>query len=154
MLINKTAGTVGGSLTSVTTVTNGATGAKELVWTYSVAHANIDYLAAGETATETFTITIADQSGGGTIRSGDGDGDGHQRDPTITTALTDAAGAVTEDAAHSDLSDTGTIAFNDVDLVDASHADVEKTSGTGRHDDPGSGLGVRDDGARHGRLDL
>src|SRR5438477_553102 len=39
--------------------------------------------------------------------------------PTITVAGTDADGAVTEDATTPNLSDTGTIAFNDVDLTDA-----------------------------------
>ncbi len=114
----------------------------------------MQYLAAGETATETFTVTIDDGEGGTVTQTVTVTVTGTNDDPTITTALTDAAGAVTEDAATPTLSDTGTIAFNDVDLVDAHTADVEKTSGTGRHADPGSGLGVRDDGARHGRLDL
>ncbi len=67
VLISKTGGSVGGSLTSATTVLNANTGAKQLVWTYSVAHANIDYLGLGQTTTETFTITIADQGSTGSI---------------------------------------------------------------------------------------
>jgi hypothetical protein len=45
-------------------------------------------------------------------------------------AGTDASGAVTEDAATPTLSDTGTIAFNDVDLIDVHLASVVPTSGT------------------------
>ncbi len=68
------------------------------MWTYSVAHANIDYLADGQTTTETFTITIADQGSTGSITqtvtvtvTGTNDA------PTITTAVGGNLGELTED---------------------------------------------------------
>src|SRR5947207_3174747 len=88
-------------------------------WTYQVSNAATQYLAAGQTATEKFTVTISDGHSGGTVDqlvtvtiTGTNDA------PTITVAGTDADGAVTEDATTPSLSDTGTIAFNDVDLTD------------------------------------
>ena len=55
--------------------------------------------------------------------------------PTITTGTTDAIGAVTEDTAVdgttlTDLTDTGTITFDDLDLTDAHTVSVDKVSGT------------------------
>src|SRR5205814_1614094 len=86
-------------------------------WTYQVYNDATQYLAAGQTATEKFTVTISDGHTGGTVDqlvtvtiTGTNDA------PTITVAGTDADGAVTEDATTPNLSDTGTIAFNDVDL--------------------------------------
>ena len=49
--------------------------------------------------------------------------------PTITAALTDAIGAATEDASLTTLSDTGTIAFNDIDLIDV-HTTLVVAAGT------------------------
>src|SRR5439155_596559 len=89
-------------------------------WTYQVSNAATQYLAAGQTATEKFTGTdkhspnlhTRDQLVTVTITD-------TNDAPTITVAGTDADGAVTEDATTPNLSDTGTIAFNDVDLTDA-----------------------------------
>src|SRR5439155_996758 len=98
-------------------------------WTYSVADAATDYLAAGQTATEKFTVTIAhghsrtdDQQVTITI-------DGTNEAPTITAAATDATGSVTEDATTPNLSTTGTITFNDVALIDVHSPSVAADAG-------------------------
>jgi VCBS repeat-containing protein len=49
--------------------------------------------------------------------------------PTITAGLTDAIGAASEDDANPTLSDSGTIAFNDVDLIDVHTASVAAAAG-------------------------
>ena len=56
--------TLGGTLTAV--VSDAATGAGDgtVTWTYAVANAATQYLAVGQTATETFTVTIDDGHGG------------------------------------------------------------------------------------------
>src|SRR5204862_8077950 len=92
-----------------------------------------DYLAAGQTATEKLTVTIALALHDAlpivvTITI-----NGNNEAPTITAATTDAAGSVTEDATIPNLSTTGTITFNDVDLID-----VHTTSAVA---DAGSTLG-------------
>src|SRR5205085_82462 len=50
--------------------------------------------------------------------------------PTITAAGTDASGTAIEDANTPTLTDTGTIAFNDIDLIDIHTTSVVKASGT------------------------
>ena len=61
------ANTLGGTLTAL--VTDSATGAGDgtVSWTYNVANSATQYLAAGQTVTETFTVTIDDQQTGGTV---------------------------------------------------------------------------------------
>src|SRR6185295_18502896 len=93
-------------------------------WTYNVANSATQYLAVDQTATESFTVTISDGHGGTVNQvvtvtiTGTNDG------PTITAGLTDAVGAASEDSANPTLSDSGTIAFNDVDLIDVHTASV------------------------------
>ena len=87
-------------------------------WTYTVANSATQYLAVGQTATETFTVTISDGNGGTVDAAGHRHRHRHQR-CTDHQASTDAAGAVTEDVRRRPtLTDSGTIAFNDVDLTD------------------------------------
>ena len=84
-------------------------------WTYSVVATDVEYLAVGETKIETFTVTLDDNEGG-TV----------DRDVTVTITGTndapilsvEATGAVTEDNATPNLTDTGTLSFTDVDLSD------------------------------------
>ena len=61
----QTAATLGGTLDGAGQRCGG-TGAGDgtVSWTYSVANSATQYLAAGETATETFTVTIDDGNGG------------------------------------------------------------------------------------------
>src|SRR5258705_427001 len=88
-------------------------------WTYQVSNAATQYLAAGQTATEKFTVTISDGHTGGTVDQlvtffffND------TATPEISTLSLHAALPISEDATTPSLSDTGTIAFNDVDLTD------------------------------------
>ena len=110
---------LGGTLSMGVVSEDLKTAAGSVGWTYEVANSATQYLAAGETVQEKFTVTIADGHGGTVDQlvtitvTGANDG------PTITASDTHATGAVTEDAQAPTLSDTGTITFNDVDLTDA-----------------------------------
>src|SRR5437868_6575453 len=86
-------------------------------------------MAVGETATEKFTVTISDGHGGTVEQLVTITVTGTNEAPTITAATTDATGAVTEDATTPNLTTTGTIAFNDVDLIDAPSPGVRRVVG-------------------------
>ncbi len=86
--------------------------------TFSAASTAFDYLAAGETITITYTLQVDDGDGGTDTTTFDVVITGTNDDPTITSGSTTATGAITEDATTPNLSATGTIAFNDVDLTD------------------------------------
>src|SRR6185436_17414530 len=87
------------------------------------------YLAEGQTATEKFTVTISDGHGGTTTQDVVITITGTNDDPTITVASTDASGAVTEDSTSPTLTDSGVIAFNDLDLIDVHTASAVADSG-------------------------
>src|SRR5205814_177346 len=89
-------------------------------WTYTVSDDATDYLAEGQSATETFTVTVSDNHGGTATQSVTITVHGSNEAPTITAAGTDATGSVTEDTGVvlGNLTATGSIAFNDVDLID------------------------------------
>src|SRR5258706_80822 len=99
-------------------------------WTYNVANSATQYLAVGETATESFTVTVEDGHGGKVGQLVKVSGAGFSDTPTITAGLTDAVGAVSEDATTPTLSDSGTIAFNDIDLRDGRTTGVATATGT------------------------
>ncbi|MET3440641.1 VCBS repeat-containing protein [Variovorax paradoxus] len=116
-------GSVLGSLTAVKNADTTGTGTGgQLTWTYTVNATAVEYLAAGQTRVESFTITVNDQHGGVVSRQIDVTITGTNDAPTIGAA--DAAAAVTEDAATPTLSDSGTITFDDVDLSDAHSVSV------------------------------
>jgi VCBS repeat-containing protein len=77
---------------------------------------SLDWLAAGETATDQFTYAIRLSNGTLSWATVTIIITGTNDDPTITGALD--SGAVTEDDATPTLSDSGTIDFADVDLAD------------------------------------
>ncbi len=120
---------LGGVLTA--SVTDSATGATDgtVTWSYSVANSATQYLGVGDSATESFTVTIADGETGGTV------------DQTVTVTVTgtndapvvavvDVTGAVAEGITPvGNLTDTGTIAFTDVDLTDVHSLSVVTPSG-------------------------
>ncbi len=91
----------------------------------------IDYLAAGEVLTLTYTVAVNDGDGGITPQTFVVTITGTNDAPTITTVegTTDVAGAVTEDASLSTLTDTGTITFDDVDLTNTHTVSVASASG-------------------------
>jgi VCBS repeat-containing protein len=109
--------TLGGTLTPV--VTDPATGAGDgtVTWTYEVLNSAVQYLAAGETATEIFTVTIDDGQGGTVDQVVTITVTGTNDAPVLTV---DTSGSVQEDVAVSggNLTDSGTLSFTDVDVTD------------------------------------
>ncbi len=113
-------GTTFGTLSTLT-ISDPATDAGDgtVSYTYSVNAADVAYLAEGETRVEEFTVTVTDDAGtplsdSATVRitiTG-------SNDAPIVAAI-DVTGGVTElTTPAGDLTDTGTIAFSDVDLLD------------------------------------
>src|SRR4029453_11275971 len=110
-------GSVLGTLTAVkNTDTTGTGTGGQLTWTYTVADSAVEFLAAGQTKVESFTITLDDQHGGLITKQIDVTITGTNDVPVITAQ--DLAGAVTEQITPAgNLTDSGTITFNDVDLT-------------------------------------
>ncbi|MBF9152122.1 beta strand repeat-containing protein [Novosphingobium jiangmenense] len=79
-------------------------------WTYTIDNAAAQSLGAGETATETFTVTVTDDHGATATQDVTITVNGVNDDPTITSAA--QTGSVTEDGT---LKANGTVAANDVD---------------------------------------
>ncbi|MFG5121785.1 beta strand repeat-containing protein, partial [Methylorubrum sp. POS3] len=108
------AGGYAGTLTAVvgTDTTGGKPGRVD--WTYSVADKALDYLAAGQQATQVYTVTVQDGKGGVV-----------KQDVTITligsndapTVSGGSSGAISEGTAGS-YTKTGTLQYSDVDLAD------------------------------------
>ncbi|MDO8788210.1 MAG: VCBS domain-containing protein [Sulfuritalea sp.] len=100
-------------------------------WNYEVSNAAVQYLAAGETKNEVFTI----ESDDGTTHDITVTITGTNDAPTISSAV--SAGGVTEiaDGAPGEnattLSDSGTIVFADVDLTDAHTVSVAPGAASG-----------------------
>ncbi|HET9716230.1 MAG TPA: VCBS domain-containing protein [Pseudolabrys sp.] len=116
--------TLGGTLTLGAVSEDAATEPGTVGWTYEVTNSATQYLAAGETVQEKFTVTIDDGHGGSVDQVVTVTITGTNDEPTVTVASTDALGAVSEDDNTPTLSDAGTIAFNDVDLIDVHSASV------------------------------
>src|SRR5207302_1992830 len=110
-------GSVLGSLTAVKdSDTTGTGSGGQLTWTYTVADAAVEYLAAGQTRVESFTITLDDQNGGLITKQIDVTITGTNDAPVITAQ--DLVGAVTEQVTPAgNLSDSGAITLSDVDLT-------------------------------------
>ncbi|SFJ80520.1 VCBS domain-containing protein, partial [Bradyrhizobium sp. Gha] len=115
------------TLGTLTDSPNGGTGSNG--WSFSAQDKNFDYLAAGQTVTLSYTVQVADTHGGSASQNVVVTVTGTNDQPSIVAAATHAAGAVTEDATSPDLSTTGTIAFDDVDLIDTHTASVTPDSG-------------------------
>ena len=94
------------------------------VWTYTMPNASVQYLAAGETKTETFTVHAADGTAHNVVVVVTGVND-------AAVIGGDAAGAVTEDTASPILSDTGTLTISDADTGEASFLTTGITSAPG-----------------------
>src|SRR5205085_2040537 len=120
---------LGGTLTMATVSESPTTAAGTVGWTYSVADDATDYLAAGQSATESFTVTIDDGHGGTATQTVTVTVNGANEGPTIVAGSTTATGSVTEDAAATALSTSGTIAFADVDLTHVYSARVTAAAG-------------------------
>ena len=126
----KAGGTLGGTLTlgAVSEAANAANGT--VGWTYSLPNTSAQYLAKGQTATESFTVTVNDGNGGTVSETVRVTVVGTNDTPTITLTGSDFIGAVTEGTSIATLSDSGVINFNDADLIDVHAATVIGKTGT------------------------
>ena len=117
---------------AVTEAAGSAPGAA--AWTFSAPDKSFDYLAAGQTATLSYVVTLADNHGGSTTQTVLVTITGTNDAPVIATGTT-ATGAITERAnlTGSTLADTasGTIKFTDVDLSDTHTASITGVTATG-----------------------
>src|SRR6202008_3503288 len=77
----------------------------------------VEYLAAGQTKVESFSFNVLDGHGGSVARTVSVTVTGTNDAPVV--AVVDVTGAVTEQVTPAgNLTDSGTIAFTDVDLTD------------------------------------
>ena len=99
----------------------------EIDWTYAITDSSLDFLAAGETATMTATITLDDHQGGQDTATVTVTIDGSNDAPVLAADTSGANGtglhAIAERAGETgDTADTdsasGTLSFTDVDLND------------------------------------
>lgn len=114
-----------GGLTAVVSNASTNDGAGAVQWTFSVANAAVQFLAAGETRTQSYVVTVNDGQGGTASETVTVTITGENDRPTISTAF--SSGQVVENAA---LSASGVIAFDDVDLIDG-HSVSSAADGTG-----------------------
>lgn len=102
-----------GNLTASVTDVSTGDGTGAVAWNFSVANAAVQFLAAGETRTQTYTVSIDDGQGGVATQdvtitiTGENDG------PVISSAF--SLGQVVEGVTECV---SGTITFDDVDLID------------------------------------
>ena len=82
-------------------------------WDYTINEVDLDFLAAGETVTVVYTITVDDGNGGTDTQDVTVTITGSNDVPVI--AVVDVTGAITEGAT---LTDSGSITFTDLDLTD------------------------------------
>jgi VCBS repeat-containing protein len=103
-------------------------------WTFTVADDATDFLAQGQTLTQTYAITVADGHGGAATQKVVIDINGTNEAPVIVAAATTAAGSVTEDTnvdpVTHNLSAAGTVSFTDVDLIDTHSVSVTVPQGS------------------------
>ncbi|MDP2695083.1 MAG: VCBS domain-containing protein, partial [Gallionella sp.] len=122
-----------GTLTpSISTDSTGTGLGGVISWNYSVAASAVEYLAAGQTKLETFTITLNDGHGSTVDRTVSVTITGTNDQPVVDVA--DVNGAVTETTgtpvALAILTDNGMIAFTDVDLIDIHSVSAVTPTGT------------------------
>ncbi len=121
---------VGARGTLTASVSDDATGDGHgaVSWSFTVGNAAIDDLAEGQTLTQTYTLTLSDGEGGSAAQDVTITITGTNDAPVI--GVEDLAGGVTEGNSTSALTDTGTIAFSDVDLTDTHNASAVLLSTT------------------------
>lgn len=124
------AGTTLGALTVEKNSDTTGTGiGGQATWSYTVDAAAVEYLAAGQTKVESFTVTLDDQNGGVVTQQVDVTVTGTNDGPVITAE--DLTGAATELVTPAGaLSDNGSISFDDVDLTDVHAASVAAVGST------------------------
>ncbi|AFY20183.1 VCBS domain-containing protein [Pseudomonas sp. UW4] len=102
-------------LSPVSEAANAANGSVQ--WTYNLSNGAAQYLAQGQTVTETYLVTISDGHGSTVTQNVTITITGTNDGPTVTAAEIES-GAVTEDGTTVA---SGSFAFGDVDLADDAH---------------------------------
>ncbi len=82
-------------------------------WDYSILNSLVQFLAAGETITLSFDVTVSDNDGGSDTQTVSLTINGTNDEPVLTV---DTSGSVTEDDSSPNLTDTGALSFTDVDV--------------------------------------
>ncbi|WIW45835.1 VCBS domain-containing protein [Bradyrhizobium sp. 62B] len=108
-------------------------------WTFTLDDNDpvLQSLAEGQTITQVYTVTVDDHHGGTVTQDVTVVITGTNDAPTITSDADAAAGAVTEDAATPTLSTGGTLAIQDLDLIDTHTAEAVFKSATSNAHLPG-----------------
>ena len=116
-----------GTFEPVVAVDTTDTGSGRVDWSFTVDDSLVDYLGEGDSLTQTYTVTVSDGQGGTVDQDVVITLEGTNDAPTLTGTELDShvvTGGVTEvtDLAEgentTDLSDTGSFTFSDVDLSD------------------------------------
>ncbi|MBD3808520.1 MAG: cadherin-like domain-containing protein, partial [Epsilonproteobacteria bacterium] len=117
-----------GTLTpTVSTDTTGSGLGGVIDWTYTVPAASLEYLSKDETKDETFTVTLSDINGATVDRTITVTITGTNDVPVVSE--TDVTGAVTEMGTPvGNITDSGSLTFTDVDLLDSHTISVTATS--------------------------
>ncbi|HEU4852029.1 MAG TPA: VCBS domain-containing protein, partial [Telluria sp.] len=110
-----------GTVSESATTTGGSVG-----WTYTLDNGAAQYLAAGETEEEVFTVELDDGNGSTTTQNVTVTITGTNDDVIVTSGA--QTGSVTEDTAPG--SATGTIQFTDADLTDEHETNVSSSNAT------------------------
>ncbi len=102
----------------------GAVNVGQIQWTYTVPNSAVQYLAQDEEYTESFDVSITDDSGGSFMTTIDVTITGENDLPTFSIVGTDSAsGSATEAGAN--LMATGTITIGDVDVIDTASVSLD-----------------------------
>ncbi|KRR30283.1 VCBS domain-containing protein [Bradyrhizobium retamae] len=120
---------------STSDTSNGAT----LGWSFTLDNndAVLQSLALGQTITQVYTVTFTDNNGASIAQDVTVTITGTNDEPTITSNAAAASGAVIEDASTPTLSAGGTIAIQDLDLIDIHTASFVLKSADANADLPG-----------------
>ena len=121
---------------SVTESTSDTDNHATLGWSFTLPDNDpvLQSLAVGQTITQVYTVTFDDGHGGTVSQDVTVVITGTNDAPVITSNLAAATGAVTEDAATPDLTASGTLQIQDLDLIDSHTAGfVFSTSSSSAH---------------------
>lgn len=111
-----TLGTLTASVTNDDSHTTGLGG--QVTWAYGVDNAKIQYLAAGESKVETFTVTLSDGHGGVVPSTVSVTIVGTNEAPVITSGAQTGSVSASGGQPASGLTTTGHVTYSDVDLID------------------------------------
>jgi VCBS repeat-containing protein len=117
----------------------GASSRGSVGWTFTLSDNDpvLQSLAKGQTITQVYTVTVDDHHGGTVTQDVTVTITGTNDAPTITSDADAAAGTVTEDAATPTLTAGGTLAIQDLDLIDTHTAQAAFKSATSTAHLPG-----------------